>query len=190
MEGETITRCILLVGTTFRRSSPRSMDWGWAATFRLPSEAEWEYACRAGTHTRFFFGNWRPYDDWYTDGPAGSLPGNRSDYMWWLFNQSENTNSQHGRGVHPVGAKRPNQWGLCDMIGNVDERCQDYLHHDHLGAPTDGSPWMEPDIGINRIFREALGTNTRVCTSFARAQPGTPNYGYKEVGFRLVWTAN
>ncbi len=70
--------------------------------FRLPSEAEWEYACRAGTESRFFFGN------------SKSALG---DYAWF------NDNSQHR--THPVGEKLPNPWGLYDIVGNTWEWCTD-----------------------------------------------------------------
>jgi len=92
---------------------------GLGGTFRLPSESEWEYACRAGTSTRFFFGDSLSVDDYATDGLAGTLPGNRSDYMWWWFNCQGNANGAHGS--KPVGTKLPNQWGLYDMSGNVYE---------------------------------------------------------------------
>ncbi|HUT23954.1 MAG TPA: formylglycine-generating enzyme family protein [Sumerlaeia bacterium] len=115
------------------------------ATFRLPSEAQWEYACRAGTQTRFFFGDSLSVDDGDTDGPAGTLPGNRSDYMWFGAN-----NSPHGS--KPVGTKLPNQFGLYDMSGNVWEWCQDWYHLSYTAAPTDGSAWVSP-TGSYRVLR-------------------------------------
>jgi len=72
--------------------------------FRLPTEAEWEYACRAGSQTRFYYG----------DDPNYSECG---QYAWYEDNSDNKT--------HPVGQKKPNAWGLYDMYGNVDEWCSD-----------------------------------------------------------------
>lgn len=88
-----------------------ALDAAW--TCRLPSEAEWEFACRAQTAED-------PY------GPVNEVA--------WSADTS-------GRTTHPVGLKRPNAFGLYDMFGNVSEWCQDTWHPDYVGAPTDGSAW-------------------------------------------------
>jgi len=88
-------------------------------TISLPSEAEWEYACRAGSTTEYHFGD-----------SAAEL----CDYAWFEMNSGGRTATIRGR--------KPNGWGLYDMIGNVWEWCLDSWHEDYTGAPVNGSPRM------------------------------------------------
>ncbi len=129
--------------------------------YRLPSEAEWEYAARAGTTTKYSFG-----DD---ESELG-------DFAWYADNSGSKT--------HEVGQKKPNSWGLYDMHGNVWEWVQDSWHDNYKGAPEDGSAW-EGDGSI-RVFRGGgWGTDARSCRSAVRdyIDPGYRSY---DLGFRLL----
>jgi formylglycine-generating enzyme required for sulfatase activity len=103
-------------------------------TVRLPSEAEWEYACRAGSETEFFFCADGPFSD------DASVPRrvreSLGEYAWFDENSRGST--------HPAGRKQPNSFGLHDVLGNVWEWCADNWHPDYIGAPSDGRPWIEP----------------------------------------------
>jgi formylglycine-generating enzyme required for sulfatase activity len=99
-------------------------------TFRLPSEAEWEYACRAGSTSRFIYGEEFPQLD---------------EYGWYQHNSDNQT--------HPVGELKPNRWGLYDLYGNVSEWCADDWHDDYNGAPNDGSAWVSSPREKFRVIR-------------------------------------
>ena len=153
------------------------------ARFRLPSEAEWEDACRAGTLTRFVFGD-SPSGADKADAPAGTLPGNRSDYMWFSANNSP-------FGSKEVGQKLPNQFGLFDMSGNLWEWCQDYWYqsYDSASRPDDGSAWETP-AGDYRIARGGYwNENASYCRSATRTYSYQDyrgrSFGY---GFRFART--
>ncbi|HYN78108.1 MAG TPA: formylglycine-generating enzyme family protein, partial [Lamprocystis sp. (in: g-proteobacteria)] len=130
--------------------------------YRLPTEAEWEYACRAGTETRWSFG-----DD------ESAL----AEHAWF------DTNS--GGKTQPVGEKRPNPWGLYDVHGNVWEWVQDAWHDNYQGAPDDGSAWHDAE-GEQRVVRGgSWGNQARYCRS-ARRDHWEPGYRFDNQGFRLA----
>lgn len=133
------------------------------AGYRLPSEAEWEYAARAGSGSEFFFGN-----------DAGKL----AEFAWHSAN-SENR-------PHPVGRKKPNPWGLYDMAGNVWEWVEDDWHAGYDGAPADGSAWTDAPRASARVVRGGgWGVAARYCRSAARYH-GSPAARTSHVGLRLV----
>jgi formylglycine-generating enzyme required for sulfatase activity len=88
--------------------------------YRLPSEAEWEYCCRAGTTTRYAFGD--------------SIANQQAQFSGREWSDAKQTVE--------AGTFPPNAWGLYDMHGNVWEWCADHWHHDYKGAPQDGSVWV------------------------------------------------
>lgn len=134
--------------------------------FRLPTEAEWEFACRAGTTTAYFWGD---------DPKRTQLP----DYAWDPANSDLST--------HPVGKKKPNAWGLYDMSGNVWEWVQDYFERYSTAAAKDPLGPAKGDICMVRggSWAESHAAGYGNCRSSARMgyHPETKeNY----VGFRLA----
>jgi formylglycine-generating enzyme required for sulfatase activity len=133
---------------------------------RLPSEAEWEYAARAGTTTRYSFG-----DDVEQVG----------DYGWFHGNAAGND--------PPVGAKKPNGWKLHDVHGYLWEWCADRWHEDYRGAPRGGSTWSEGD-DKRRVLRGGSWKDPaeRLTSSFRRA--AEPTLRDDAVGLRPVLAGN
>lgn len=146
-------------------------DWAGGA---LPTEAQWEYACRAGTTTAYSFGN-----------DANDL----GDYAWYYDNSPSVIN-----GTNPVGTKLPNPWGLYDMHGNVWEWCSDYFGawygNDiwHISeAATDPIGPASPETGNYRVLRGgSWGNVAQYCRSACRTL-GSPTYGGSNFGFRVVF---
>ena len=131
--------------------------------FRLPTEAEWEYACRGGTLTRYSYG-----DD-LSDSELGQ-------YAWYV----ENSNST----PHPVGQLKPNPWGLYDMHGNVWEWCHDQWHYAYPGGRRED--WVAPHEGWLRVARGGSWLySASHCRSTNRDDYG-PNNRCSDIGFRVV----
>jgi len=137
-------------------------------TVRLPTEAEWEYACRAGTTTAYSFG-----DD----------PSKLGDYAWYRYNTRGGVIGQE-QYAHSVGVKKPNPWGLYDMHGNVWEWCSDeyavsYADAD-VRAPKEA--WLEGERVIRGGSMVSVPGDCRSASRF-RADRALPNW---DTGFRVV----
>jgi formylglycine-generating enzyme required for sulfatase activity len=133
-------------------------------TFTLPSESQWEYACRAGTTTLYSFGDSYALLDKYA----------------WTWANSDGTGGPYG--THPIGTKLPNNWGLYDMMGNASEFCLDSWHTNYVGAPTDGSAW-EPETGSVRVIRDGHFFVGSAWTHQSAFRTDMPSVG---TGFRVV----
>jgi formylglycine-generating enzyme required for sulfatase activity len=132
------------------------------ATIRLPSEAEWEYACRAGTTTAYSFG-----DDVKQLG----------EYAWFKGNAAGND--------PPVGMKKPNPWGLYDMHGYIWEWCADAWHPSYEGAPSDGSARTQKDAK-ERVLRGGAWSADAAAARSAFRFKATADARTDGFGFRCV----
>jgi len=146
---------------------------GWL--YRLPTEAEWEYACRAGTKTAFYFG----------DEIKGGMVNFDSHYEYKV--QQGDIHMKYPAGfvgsTTPVGTYPPNPWGLYDMCGNVWEWCQDWYEDYKLGAitnPTGGT------TGTKRVLRGGSFGNHGVHVRSAIRCAWTPDFTNYNPGFRVV----
>ena len=145
---DAVAYCLWLTGQTGR-------------AYRLPTEAEWEYAARAGAATRWSFGD---------DQKA------LVDYAWFEGNSGGKT--------HPVGEKRPNAWGLYDLHSNVWEWVQDRWHDRYADAPADGSAWEGGAAG--RVLRGGSWNIHAWLTRVSYRSWSTPAYRYDWLGLRLA----
>jgi formylglycine-generating enzyme required for sulfatase activity len=127
---------------------------------RLPTEAEWEYACRAGSKTDYCFG-----DD----------PTKLSEYAWYDANSEQKT--------HPVGRKKPNAWGLYDVHGNVWEWCWDWMY---LYEAKPAKDPVSPPYGGGRVLRGGAFTDVAGVLRSAERQANSPGARHLSYGFRTA----
>ncbi len=130
--------------------------------YRLPTEAEWEYACRAGTTTEWSFG-----DDELE----------LAQYAWFIGSDLKDF-------THPVGTKKPNPWGLYDMHGNVREWCEDVWANNYEVTPRNGS--ANKGTENRRVLRGGTWDGTSLGTSSSSRWVGDTDFYLDIIGFRLV----
>ena len=138
-----------------------------ASGYRLPTEAEWEYACRAATRTAYFFGD---------------TPSKLGDYAWLDRNS--------GGHPRPVAQKQPNPWGLYDICGNVWEWCNDFYKVDYYQAAPQQDP-RGPETGETKVVRGGAWRFGEQCCRSGYRYNESPGYadvcfGYDIYGFRCV----
>lgn len=136
-------------------------------TYRLPTEAEWEYACRAGTTSPYHF---------------GADPRELTEHAWY----DENTYSKGNRYAHRVAEKKPNAFGLYDMHGNVWEWCEDWLSKGYDASSPLNAP-LRPNTDSFRVLRGGSWNSTGALSARSANRNGNvPGYRYSDTGFRLV----
>ncbi len=141
-------------------------------SYTLPTEAQWEYACRAGTTTPFYFGQTITTD----------LANYNGEYTY-----ANRAKGNYRQQTIEVGQFPPNSFGLYDMHGNVWEWCQDFWHSNYKGAPTDGSPWIDPpNYNHSPVLRGGSWKNKPHCCRCAFRYNFYPDRIFNNIGFRVV----
>lgn len=142
--------------------------------YRLPTEAEWEYACRADTSSAYYWG-------------SSTSERTMKQYCWYYKNARNDTwTTPHAanNGTQPVGLKQPNAWGLYDMSGNVLEWCQDVYTSDYSNCPVDGSAYTGQ--GLHRVVRGGSWLNNAMYCRSAKRSSRRPGFRCDFIGFRLA----
>ena len=143
--------------------------------YRLPTEAEWEYAAKAGTSTDFYNGS-------LTNSECTPIDANLDNIAWYCGNANTT--------IHPVGQKQPNAFGLYDMSGNVWEWCWDWYSSSSLYSSTAVTDPTGASSGSHRVFRGGCWySSAPYCRSAARDYHPTGD-NYDSIGFRIVWAGN
>ena len=141
-------------------------------TYRLPTEAEWEYACRAGTTTPFHFGQ--------------TITSDLANYDGTYIYHSEPKGDNRARTLQVGELKFPNAFGLFDMHGNVWEWCQDHWHENYNGAPMNGEAWIDSINNQDRVIRGGSWVNEAFnCRSSCRSHQNSEQASHN-IGFRIV----
>lgn len=144
--------------------------------YRLPTEAEWEYAYRAGTDSFSYWGN-----DFKQTCDYANFADRKSGFQGGMA-------ASCSEKIHPdwtaeVGSYKPNPWGLYDMGGNAQEAVEDCFHNSYQGAPTDGSPWTEPDCVLF-----AARSGDYELTQFSMRASERLLFGYTDDADDGMWT--
>jgi formylglycine-generating enzyme required for sulfatase activity len=143
--------------------------------YSLPSEAQWEYACRAGTQTPFHFGD--------------TLTPELAKYNWSeIYGDTAVEKQEQKHGTSPVGSFSANAWGLHDMHGNVWEWCLDDWHSSYKGAPIDGSPWINKTskTDVAKVLRGGSWIDIPRNGRSASRSGFNARFDYLNGGFRVV----
>ena len=148
----------IAVQSFLRNLNQKAKELGDKFEYRLPTEAEWEYACRAGT--------------------TGDYAGDLGEIAWYAHNSGDQT--------HSIGKKQPNDFGLYDMHGNVWEWCQDVWHDSYVGAPVDGSAWMSGGNQSLRVVRGGSYHDPASSLRSAYRWEFPRDQSDQRIGFRVV----